>query len=302
MFKKEFIQGELAEKKNAVLPFLLALGGMVMPALLYTLFNLHTPTANGWGVPMATDIAFALTIFRLLGNKVSYSLKILLTALAVIDDLGAIVVIALFYTSQLSIYYLLISILWTIIGIVLSYYKIRFTSLYLLLGILLWYTLHAAGIHPTIAGVAIGFLLPINQGNKVGDALHYTVPYFILPLFIAANTALSLDLSLDFVTLPNIGIFVGLVIGKPVGIILAAWCAKVTKIATLPSTVNMHDIVGLGLTAGIGFTVSIFVASLSYIQIPILNGAKLSIMLASLLASMLGYAYLSFLYTKNNPK
>lgn len=299
--KREFKEGELSSWKNASLPIFSALGGMIIPALIFVGFNYYESTINGFGIPMATDIAFALGMLSLLGNRVPLSLKIFLTALAVIDDLGAVLVIAIFYTSTIVWLYLGLAI--AIFGLMLLLNKLKVVSLliYLPLGVAMWYFMHHSGVHSTIAGVLFAFALPSYEKNGKTDpsellqkALHIPVPYIILPIFALANTAIVclsgfnnfFDESLGF------GVIVGLVVGKPLGIVLFAFIAVKLKLSTLPDKVNWSKLIGVGILGGIGFTMSIFVTMLAFEDEEVINKTKIFVLISSLLASLIGLIWL----------
>lgn len=295
--KRELTIGELKSVKKSLLPVLAALGGMVCPALLFTLFNSGTPFHKGWGIPMATDIAFSLGVLSLLGKKVPVQLKIFLAALAIIDDLGAVITIAIFYTAKLHFTYLLFGM--AALGSVwfMNWLKVKRTVYYVLPGILLWYCLFNSGIHATIAGVLMAFSLPLPKLAKIEHLLHYPVNFIIMPLFALANTAIMLpsDLGHAFTSTISFGILTGLVLGKPLGIFLFSFIASKCGIASLPSKTSYKQLWGIGLLGGIGFTMSIFTTSLAYNQESIQVISKVSIIAASIVASVIGYAYLYLL-------
>jgi NhaA family Na+:H+ antiporter len=295
--KRELTIGELSSVKRAVLPIAAAIGGMVVPALFYLWFNHNTPYEGGWGIPMATDIAFSLGVASMLGKKVPVNLKIFLTALAIIDDLGAIVVIAVFYGEGISAIYLIgaglvIAALW-----VLNFKKIPFGIWHFLLGAVLWYCVFNSGIHATIAGVLFAFMVPTNQITNLEHKLHNWVNFVILPLFALANTAIIIQLSMlkEISGLLSMGIMVGLLAGKPVGIVLASWAVVKLKIAELPRGIHWKHMTGAGILAGIGFTMSIFIACLAFKDPFTQDIAKIAVLLAvvlSILASALWFGLL----------
>jgi NhaA family Na+:H+ antiporter len=270
---------------------------MVVPALFYLWFNHNTPYEGGWGIPMATDIAFSLGVASMLGKKVPVNLKIFLTALAIIDDLGAIVVIAVFYGEGISAIYLIgaglvIAALW-----VLNFKKIPFGIWHFLLGAVLWYCVFNSGIHATIAGVLFAFMVPTNQITNLEHKLHNWVNFVILPLFALANTAIIIQLSMlkEISGLLSMGIMVGLLAGKPVGIVLASWAVVKLKIAELPRGIHWKHMTGAGILAGIGFTMSIFIACLAFKDPFTQDIAKIAVLLAvvlSILASALWFGLL----------
>nr|WP_249215839.1 Na+/H+ antiporter NhaA [Citrobacter sp. JGM124] len=301
--KREMVQGSLASRREASFPVIAALGGMLLPALLYLAFNFADPvTRNGWAIPTATDIAFALGILALLGSRVPVALKVFLMALAIIDDLGAIVIIALFYTSSLSLFSL--SVAAGAIGVLalLNLFNVRRTGVYILVGIVLWVAVLKSGVHATLAGVILGFFIPLktHQGRSPSRELEHVlqpwVAFLILPLFAFANAGVVLSgVSLESLSshLP-LGIMAGLLIGKPLGISLFCWLAIKLKLATLPRGTKFSDIMAIGVLCGIGFTMSIFITSLAFGdgegEWVIL--AKLGILLGSLLSAVIGYTML----------
>lgn len=299
--KREFQIGELSSIKKAALPLVSAAGGMLVPALIYLIFNYNETTINGFGIPMATDIAFALGILSLLGNRVPLSLKIFLTALAVIDDLGAIMVIALFYTKTIIWLNLLASI--GLFGLLLLFNKLKVKSLlvYIPVGIVMWYFMHHSGIHATITGVLLAFAIPTKPSKKLASPaeitqrfLHYPVPFLILPLFALANTAIIIDDNwLESLSSPaSQGIAFGLIIGKPLGILLFTWLAVQIKIAEKPSGVTWNQLLGVGALGGIGFTMSIFVTLLAFDSATVINHGKFAILISSLIAGVIGFIWL----------
>lgn len=301
--KREFQIGELSSIKKAALPLVSAAGGMLVPALIYLLFNYNQPTSNGFGIPMATDIAFALGILSLLGNRVPLSLKIFLTALAVIDDLGAIMVIALFYTKTIIWLNLLASL--GLFGLLLLFNKLKINSLlvYIPVGIVMWYFMHHSGIHATITGVLLAFAIPTKPSKKLASPaeitqrfLHYPVPFLILPLFALANTAIIIDDNwLESLSSPaSQGIAFGLIIGKPLGIIFFTWLAVQLTIAEKPAGVTWNQLLGVGALGGIGFTMSIFVTLLAFDSSLVINHGKFAILISSLIAGVIGFIWLSF--------
>ncbi|MBS1534966.1 MAG: Na+/H+ antiporter NhaA [Bacteroidetes bacterium] len=298
--ERELYKGELSSLKNATLPLVGALGGMVVPAVLFTGFNWGLTTQSGAGIPMATDIAFAIGILSLLGKKVPTSLKVFLTALAVIDDLGAILIIAIFYTKTISFAYLLGALsIWSIL-LILNRLKIHHLLPYLIGGILMWYCMLHSGVHATITGVLLAFALPFGNGSKktlsykVQNALHLPVAFVILPLFALANTGIIWSgTAQDNFTQPvSLGIIAGLIIGKPMGIWLFSKLGAMTKICSLPDDLKWSHIIGAGFLGGIGFTMSIFITLLAFADSTNITHAKMSILLASLVAGSIGFAWL----------
>ena len=298
--KRELQEGELAEKEKAILPVLAALGGMIFPAIIFFLFNSGSAEhLNGWAIPTATDIAFSLGILSLLGKRAPLSLKIFLTALAIIDDLGAIVIIATFYTHNLHFGMLGIALLFVLVLFALNRFKVKYLFMYLIPAIGLWYFILRSGVHPTIAGVVAAMFIPKKMAHKLEISLHRPVNYYILPLFALANTAIPMvfDSSSLFNGL-TAGIIFGLLIGKPLGITLFSWIGVKMKISALPAGTNWKQLAGTGLLAGIGSTMSIFIAGLSYKEPAILDVSKLSILAGSTLSALCGMGVLFFLGKK----
>ncbi len=307
--EREIYQGELSNKKDALLPIFAALGGMLVPAGIYLFFNWETATQSGAGIPMATDIAFALGVLSLLGNRVPVSLKIFLTALAVIDDLGAILVIAFFYTKTILWTNLLIALaLFIGLFILGKYFKVRNLIPYIIGGVAMWYFMLHSGIHATITGVLLAFAIPFGKGEKkstsyiLQHALHKPVAFVILPIFALANTAIAVNGNIEeiLVATSSIGIALGLIIGKPLGIFLLTLVAVKLRFCRLPEGLNWKTIVGVGFLGGVGFTMSIFITLLAFENEMLISNAKLIIMLASLLAGSLGYVFLKIVL-KNKP-
>lgn len=298
--KRELIAGELSSIKSAALPVIAALGGMLVPAGIYFLINRNQPTAAGWGIPMATDIAFALAIIAMLGKNVPPSLKIFLAALAIVDDLGAILVIALFYTNQIHFQYLAISAGILLLLGLLNYFGVKRLVFYLIPGVLLWYCIHHSGIHATIAGVLLAFTIPTNSSTKqsplekLEHSLTTPVNYLIMPLFALANTNITFQSQMlgGLLSPLGLGIVIGLLLGKTIGVSLFSWLAVKLKWAALPTGAGWKHILGLGMLAGIGFTMSIFIALLSFNQATHVAEAKFAILTASVLSGVLGYVFL----------
>lgn len=298
--KRELAEGELSNLKKAALPVVAALGGMLCPALLYYLANTSSGYAGGWGVPMATDIAFSLGILSLLGTRAPLSLKILLTALAIIDDLGAIVAIAVFYTDHISWLYLALSGGLFGLLLLLNYCRVDKLLPYFVVGIALWYCMFNSGIHATLAGVLLACSLPLKRLPALEHKLHDPVSFIILPLFALANTAIvfpeNIRATLDSPI--NYGILLGLIAGKPLGIFLAAYIAVKARVASLPPDLNWKHILGIGLLAGIGFTMSIFIAMLAFDGEAPQITAKLAVLIASVVSGLCGFVYLRLLAAK----
>ncbi len=299
--KREVVKGELSSFKKAILPVNAALGGMIVPALIFLLFNYNTPYRSGWGIPMATDIAFALGILSLIGNRVPISLKIFLTALAVIDDLGAVVVIAIFYTEQIDFNYLLISLLLWGFLLICNRVGIRILIVYIFIGIVLWYTMLQSGVHATVAGVLIALAIPIRSvhpkkslAERLEHWLHKPVSYFIMPVFALVNTAIVIksDFYNSYMTPLNLGIMLGLIVGKPIGIISFSYLSIKSRLATLPSHAKWKEIIGLGCLGGIGFTMSIFVSILAFTDSEFQTMSKIAILTGSIVSGWIGYQVL----------
>jgi Na+:H+ antiporter, NhaA family len=300
--ERELYVGELSSFKKAILPIVAALGGMLFPALIHFLFNIGTATEAGFGIPMATDIAFALGILSLGGNRIPVSLKIFLTALAIIDDLGAITVIALFYTEGFSVLYFLSSLLIFAILFFLGKKKVTGLTVYLLGGIIMWYLMLKSGVHATIAGVLLAFAIPFNKNVndnlsfKLQHRLHYPVAFFILPLFALANTAIIFppDLTGSLLQRNSLGIIIGLIAGKFIGIFLASLLAVKLKIASLSEELQWMHIAGISFLGGIGFTMSIFITNLAFTDQAVVTASKISILFASCTAAIIGFMLLKF--------
>ncbi len=299
--KRELLQGELSSFKKASLPIIAATGGAIIPALIFFAFNNGTASAAGWGIPMATDIAFALAIIALLGKRVPASLKIFLAALAIVDDLIAILVIAIFYTAELHLMNLVYAGGLLLLLVIFNRVGLKHIAFYIIPGIFIWYFFHHSGIHATIAGVLVAFTLSTNKGSnespleKLEHALLKPVNFLIMPLFALANTNITIEGAMfSNLTSPlSLGIMIGLLIGKPIGIVLSSWIAVKSGLAQLPHAANWKHILGVGLVGGIGFTMSIFIALLSFPeQQQLQTVAKFSILVTSVLAGMLGYLWL----------
>ncbi|MDU4091988.1 MAG: Na+/H+ antiporter NhaA [Pantoea sp.] len=308
--KRELIAGSLASRDKAIFPLIAAVGGMLVPALIFLGFNgADDVTRNGWAVPTATDIAFALGVLALLGNRVPPALKIFLMALAIIDDLGAIVIIALFYTHGLSLLSLSVAAGAIIVLGLLNLFNVRRTSLYIVVGVVLWVAVLKSGVHATLAGVVIGFMVPLAEQKGKSPAralehgLHPWVTWLILPLFAFANAGVALDgvsVNAMFSLLP-LGIVLGLFVGKPLGITLFCWLSIKLGVAKLPQGASLNSIAAVGVLCGIGFTMSIFIASLAYgdLSAELMVLAKLAILIGSLLSAVVGY---TLLRVKLNPQ
>ncbi|MFD2244881.1 Na+/H+ antiporter NhaA [Pontibacter ruber] len=357
--KREILTGELASFRNAAFPVVAAIGGMLVPAGIYYLLNQNTGSAGGWGIPMATDIAFALGILTLLGNRVPLPLKLFLLAFAIVDDIGAVLVIAIFYTSEVNFLALYIGTLVFGVLLVLNALGVRSIWIYVLLGIILWVAFLKSGVHATIAGILLALTIPARSktteqefitstDNVLGElhavhmiknpdlseeeeateedfqaavhtieanceealsplrrlehSMHPWVAYLIMPVFALSNAGLLIDADLlnEFNNPVVLGIILGLVLGKPIGIILFTWLASVTGLAAKPASISWGQVTGAGLLGGIGFTMSIFIANLAFEDSVYLATAKLGILSASLIAGLLGYLLLVFA-TKKTP-
>jgi NhaA family Na+:H+ antiporter len=292
--KREFLTGELSSIRQSLLPMVAAVGGMLMPAILFAFIARGSAYMQGWAIPTATDIAFTLGVISLLGRNVPSGLKIFVTALAIIDDLGAILVIAIFYGDALHWGYLLVVLLIVGILVLLNKKGFKFGWVHILLGLIMWYCMFNSGIHATVAGVIFAFLVPVQLLKRFEDMIHIPVYFIILPAFALANTNLVLpEHPLQALTGPlSTGIMAGLVIGKPLGISLSCYFLVSRKWAQLPSGVNWYKLIGAGILAGIGFTMSIFISALAFSGGPVEDMAKISVLVASLLAMLIGYCWL----------
>lgn len=304
--EREIYLGELSNIKDALLPIFAAIGGMLLPAGLFLLLTYGTEGQTGIGIPMATDIAFALGVLSLLSNKVPTSLKVFLTALAVIDDLGAILVIAIFYTKSILWMNLFIALGIFIVLLILNRLKVRNLIPFLLGGVAMWYFMLNSGVHATITGVLLAFAIPFGNGDEKSTSyilqhfLHRPVAFIILPLFALANTAISIDGNIveTLTHSYSLGIAFGLIIGKPLGIFLISFMVVSLGICKLPFDLDWKAIIGAGFLGGIGFTMSIFITLLAFENATIINNAKFMILTASLVAGILGYLFLNFTLKK----
>lgn len=300
--ERELYSGELSDMRNASLPIAGALGGMIVPAGIYLLFNYNEPSASGAGIPMATDIAFAIGILSLLGKRVPLALKVFLTALAVIDDLGAILMIAVFYTNSLSWLYLGLALgTWGVL-LLLNRLKVHILWPYLIGGIIMWYCMLNSGVHATITGILLAFAIPFGKGEestasyRLQHALHKPVAFLILPLFALSNTAIVIsgDITSIIGEPYSIGILLGLLAGKAGGIILFCFIAVKAGWCSLQEGVNWKQLLGTAFLGGIGFTMSIFICLLAFTDAEMINNAKLVILIASFLAASIGFLFLHF--------
>lgn len=341
--KREFLIGELDTIKKAAFPFFAALGGVIAPIALFLILNKNPETINGWGIPMATDIAFALAILKLLGNRVPLSIKVFLTAFAIIDDIGAVLVIAIFYSSAINWMLLVYALILLLILGFLSYRKIYVNYLFLFFGIIVWFLFLKSGIHPTIAGVLLAFTIPIRQKINIKEytnkltqildkiktdtnnkndmlskeqieqvenleictekvrsplqdlehGLHYWVAFFIMPVFALSNAGVMIDtdMNLDYSLITNIAI--GLFVGKLVGVSVLSYIGIKLKITELPNGIKFKQIIGVAILAGVGFTMSIFIANLAFVETPAyIDSAKIGILIGSLISGIIGYIIL----------
>jgi NhaA family Na+:H+ antiporter len=291
--KRELISGALSSFKKAILPFGAAFGGMLVPALIYTAFNLHTQHAHGWGIPTATDIAFSLGIASLLGKRFPVGLKILLMALAIIDDLGAILVIALFYGGHVHFGWLIAAGLIYASLFLCNFLKWKFGSLQILLGLALWYAMLQSGVEASITGVLFAFAMPVRHLPLIEKFIHRPVNLFILPLFALANTALLFPSNIiqSLNSTVSMGVIFGLVIGKPIGIFLVSRIMVACNIAHLPSNTQWKQVLGMGTLAGIGFTMSIFTTMLAFNEKNIRDISKISILISVVCSLVISLAY-----------
>jgi Na+:H+ antiporter, NhaA family len=308
--ERELYNGELSNKKNAMLPLVGALGGMIVPALIYLVFNFNTSLQSGAGIPMATDIAFALGILSLLGNRIPASLKIFLAALAVIDDLGAILIIAIFYTATISwVYLLAVVVIWVFL-FVLNRLKVYNLVPYLVGGVAMWYCMLHTGIHASIAGIIVAFVIPFGNGDSSSTSyilqkyLHKPVAFFILPLFALVNTAIVIQSNPVHIFTEKyaLGILLGLVVGKALGIFSFCFFAIKLGICALPKELKYMQLLGVSFLGGIGFTMSVFITMLAFNDELIINNAKLVIIVSSFLAGSIGFVILKFAIKKSSRK
>ena len=305
--ERELYVGELSSLKNAALPIVAAIGGMAAPAFIHFLLNNGSATENGFGIPMATDIAFALGVLSLAGKRVPLSLKIFLTALAIIDDLGAIMIIALFYTGGLKMVYLLAALGIFALLLLLNRLKVHNLLPYLFGGLIMWYCMLQSGVHATITGVLLAFAIPFGDGGKKSPSyilqhlLHYPVAFIVIPVFALANTGILMNVPLWDVLGNNnsLGIIAGLIIGKPAGILLLCLLAIKLKLAKLPEGISWAQLAGAGILAGIGFTMSVFITLLAFSDPLSIQYSKIAILLSSLLAGVGGYLIIKMTTSAN---
>lgn len=302
--EREIYVGELSLLRNALLPIFAALGGTLAPALIHYLFNADLPTQSGIGIPMATDIAFALGALALLGKRIPPSLKVFVVAFAVIDDLIAIIVIALFYTNHVAMFYLAISIgIFLVLLCLNRIFRISLLPVYLIGGVFMWIFMLKSGVHATVAGVMLAFAIPFwsrdqqqpSPSHQLENFLHKPVAYIVLPLFALANTGIvfGANWALDLVTPNSLGVMLGLVLGKPLGVLILSMTVVLIGICKLPSEVTWSHMIGAGLLGGIGFTISIFITNLAFEgQLELINASKIAVFTASLLAGLIGLLWL----------
>jgi Na+:H+ antiporter, NhaA family len=299
--EREIYIGELSSFRNAILPAMAAVGGMMVPALIHFIFNHGKPEQAGIGIPMATDIAFSLGVLSLIGKRIPLSLKIFLTALAIIDDLGAVIIIAVFYTETFSFLFLSMALGLFLILVLLNRLNIFSLWIYLPAGVLLWYFLYRSGVHPTLSGVLLAFAIPFRKNVEkqpssiLQHALHKPVNFLIIPLFALANTAIRLPATWtsEILSSNSLGISIGLLLGKPLGIAGFSALAIALGIAQLPEGMNTNKLIGMGLLAGIGFTMSIFISNLAFDSNPdLIQSSKVAVLIASILAAILGWIVL----------
>ncbi|MCD2345733.1 Na+/H+ antiporter NhaA [Clostridium guangxiense] len=310
--KREVLVGELKTIKKVILPIGAALGGMVVPAIIYFMVNFGQNTVSGWGIPMATDIAFALGVISLVGNKKApRGIVVFLTALAIVDDLGAIIVIAIFYTNNIRWLALLIGVIAFVFLIIANKLKVRHISAFIILGFVLWICLLKSGVHATIAGVLLGISIPLGKTRveaeesaayKLEHLLNYVSAYGIMPIFALANSGVIVNINSFkrlMISPVSIGIALGLFCGKQLGIFGMSWLFIKFKIAKLPSKVSIKHLYGASVLGGIGFTMSLFISSLSFSNAIYLNDAKVAIMSVSIISSILGFLIFKLMKTKN---
>ena len=300
--KREVLAGELSSFDKAILPIMAAIGGMAVPGIIFAIINWGTPeNLNGWAIPTATDIAFALGILALIGSRVPISLKIFLLAIAIIDDLGAIVIIAIFYTSELSLSALSFSVIGFAAAVALNRMGVQRTAPYLLVGIVMWVFVLKSGVHATLAGVLIAFTIPLKTKNedeallyKMEHGLHPWVAFLILPVFAFANAGVNFTgIGIDDLLQPlTLGIAVGLFLGKQIGVFLATWIGVKSGIARLPENVSWKHVYGVACLTGVGFTMSLFIGSLAFTTADVMNSVRLGVVLGSVLSGIIGYLLL----------
>lgn len=307
--KRELLEGSLAGRDKAIFPAIAALGGMIAPALIYLLFNGGNEiTQQGWAIPAATDIAFALGVMALLGKRVPTELKVFLLALAIIDDLGVIVIIAFFYTSSVSMIALSLAALCIAILVTMNWRKVENTAAYLVIGLILWVCILKSGVHATLAGVIVGFLIPLQGTNQTKPSeelehvLHPWVVYLILPIFAFANSGVQLQgVTFDGLLSPlPLGVAAGLIFGKPIGIFLFSWISVKLGFAKLPESINLKQVFAVSVLCGIGFTMSIFITGLAFDGMDEVYStySRIGILIGSTVSALLGYFMLRVVLPK----
>jgi len=299
--KRELIIGELSSFKKSITPIVAAIGGMVVPALIYYALNFNTELEKGWGIPMATDIAFAVAVLSLVGKHIPAGLKLFLMSLAIIDDLGAVIVIAVFYSQHLFLNFLLYAAVVFCLMFTMNLLKIKRTIYYLLLGLIAWYLILCSGVHATIAGVVTAFFIPLKDISGTGsplerlqNALNIPVDYLILPLFAMANTAMVIEFNSfsEWFNMATIGVCLGLMLGKPIGIYYATKLVVNTNIGKLPEGCDFKKIAGASMLGGIGFTMSIFILMLAFPGHEIQTTVKCAVLISSLVMGIVGFVLL----------
>ena len=309
--KREILEGELSSYDRMVLPAIAAIGGMVAPAIIYILININNPeNISGWAIPTATDIAFSLAVLLIIGKNVPLSLKVFLLSLAIIDDLGAVLIIAFFYTAEISTAYLVYSLAIFILLVFINIIGIQKTYVYMILGIFLWYFVLKSGVHATIAGVLLATTIPNTSKNDYEHSmlkhlehkLHNFVGILVLPIFAYFNSDINFsDVTINSIYSPlSLGVILGLLLGKPIGITLFTYVGMKTKLFTLPDNVSMRDVFGLSLLCGIGFTMSLFINGLAFTDEFLIDSSKLGIFIGSMISAVAGYFILKSKYSYNN--
>lgn len=308
--KRELIEGHLSSPQKAILPAIAALGGIIVPALIYTYLNLHDPVAiKGWAIPAATDIAFALGIIMILGNRIPVALKVCLVAIAIIDDLAAVIIIALFYTAEISAQSLFLAAIGLFAAAFLNWRKVTNLGPYIVLGLFIWACVLKSGVHATLAGVALGLLIPLKAKNKHGEsplkvmehALHPWVSFAVIPVFAIANAGISFQgITLEnFLQPVTLGIMLGLFLGKQLGVMATTWVACQLKICRLPDGVTWAQYYGMALLAGIGFTMSLFIGTLAFPDVAMAIPVRLGVLAGSLMSAAAGVTVLLLTTTKS---
>lgn len=298
--EREIYIGELSDFKKAALPVVGAIGGMVVPVVIYVMVNLHSENKSGLGIPMATDIAFALGILSLLGDRIPVFFKIFLTALAIIDDLGAVILIAIFYSNGFSLFYFGLAIGVFVLLCIMNRLKIYNVWLYIIPGVIMWYCMLNSGVHATITGVLLAFAIPFGSGDerstsyRLQQKLHKPVAFLLLPIFALANTGVVINASsIQYMLAANgLGIISGLIIGKPLGIVGAVYIAIKSRICRIPEGIRIRQFWGVGFLGGIGFTMSIFISLLAFNDKVFVDSSKLAILIASFIAGLTGFLIL----------